>query len=214
MLPRLPLAGLLVLTACPTEPDPADCTLLSPWAVTVKIVTADGGPLEEATAIYRLDGGEWFDCEQQLGDVVSCGYMDEGRYEVVVDALGYGEDTLSIDVSADTCGMQPQERYALLPIPTCTDVEVASTSVLLTSAQGEPLDDATVTYQASDGPWTACEGAGASWQCGWEERGALAILAEAPGHRAAIVDVDVGRDDCHVITEVVDVRLEGLDDEG
>ena len=49
---------------------------------------------------------------------------------------------------------------------------------------------------------------GLRWICGWEEPGSLEIMAGRIGSEGSTIQVDVGSDECHVITEEVDLSLQ------
>lgn len=96
----------------------------------------------------------------------------------------------------------------------CTDLAAASVQVHLEDEQGAPITGAAVTWNQADaiGPAEDClEMQAGDYTCGYEVEGALVVSISAPGFADETVTVEVSADECHVITEQVDVILEALD---
>jgi hypothetical protein len=90
----------------------------------------------------------------------------------------------------------------------CTDQAEASVVLTLLDEAGLPVEGAAVTYQEAGGDPEPCgEDSGGVWVCGMEVSGLLTLAVEAPGYQPQTVDVDVGADECHVITEALTVVL-------
>jgi hypothetical protein len=72
-----------------------------------------------------------------------------------------------------------------------------------------PLSGVAVDYAVDAEPTVACVSyAPGTWQCGEERAGAFTLHVSADGHVPATRTVTVGADECHVLTETVDVVLE------
>lgn len=97
----------------------------------------------------------------------------------------------------------------------CTTEEVPSVRVTVHDPDGQPISAAQPAYVPHDEDWTApepCEASGeAEWLCGWEREGILDIWIEAEGYTPAYEEVDVPADECHVITQDLDVVLAPAD---
>lgn len=82
-----------------------------------------------------------------------------------------------------------------------------SVQVVVTDATGSPLSDAAVTW-SNGGAEADCDLVGNQFLCGFDDTGTLSITGSASGHVTQTVDVEVGSDGCHAITELITLRLD------
>ncbi len=95
-----------------------------------------------------------------------------------------------------------------LPQP-CAVYIAPSAIVNVSGAGGAPVIAATVTFVSDGGESGACEeNSGGEYFCGEEVEGLLTITIEKPSFTTQVVEVEVGADTCHVLTETVDIVLE------
>lgn len=94
----------------------------------------------------------------------------------------------------------------------CTTEARASVQLTVVDASGAAIDGASATYTIESESWPQpqdCEDIGdGTLICGWEVEDLFHIEVEAPGYAAASVEIEVGGDECHVITELVEVELD------
>ncbi|MCK6503934.1 hypothetical protein L6R53_11130 [Myxococcota bacterium] len=94
----------------------------------------------------------------------------------------------------------------------CTTEARASVQLTVVDAAGATIPDASATYTIESESWPApqdCEDlGGGTLVCGWEVEDTFHIEVEAPGYAARTLEVEVGGDECHVITEQVEVVLD------
>ena len=92
----------------------------------------------------------------------------------------------------------------------CDNVAVSSALVQVLDEFGDPVVGADVRYQPADGMDQSCEELGAEpgqYVCGYEVPGSMTITVDALGFEVAQIEVDVQSDECHVITEEVELML-------
>ena len=89
----------------------------------------------------------------------------------------------------------------------CTAEARASVQVEVLDESGAVVPEASLTYDAGDGPVACEEMPDGVHVCGWEVAGTLHIVAEAEGFVAAETDVEVTSDVCHVTTEQIQMVL-------
>jgi hypothetical protein len=100
----------------------------------------------------------------------------------------------------------------------CDERAVSSVTVALSSALGEPVPEASVSFRAlvnealsadiGPGPFQACEQVGDTFVCGFELAGRIQVLVEAGGYEPEERIVDVAQGACHVTPEHLDIELE------
>lgn len=98
----------------------------------------------------------------------------------------------------------------------CDDMAVSSVQVVLAGPDGEALFDASVQYSVNGGELLDCEQldwddalvAPSAFICGWEQAGDITIFAEADGYEPTETTVFVEADECHVITENLEIELD------
>jgi len=208
------LLALPALTACPAIG--TSCTEEYRSSVTVYLYDESNTAIEQADLSYRIDGGAWTECESFSGAFV-CGWETPGAFEIEVSAMGYAEQTLTVDVidTDDGCHVVSESLTAVLEALECTEIVVAAVEVSVFDAAGEPASDALVTWfnttLGSDSE--TCEAAAGSnvYSCGFEEWGEISIQADGGG-QAGSTSVFVDHDGCHPITESIDLQMDWLPD--
>ena len=76
-----------------------------------------------------------------------------------------------------------------------------------------PVEGLPVEYSAGDA-FVACEDfGGGTYACGWEQAGLIEIRIDDPAYELFEEAIEVGEDECHVITEILDVVLIELEDD-
>lgn len=95
---------------------------------------------------------------------------------------------------------------------TCTTEARASVQLTVVDAAGNTIAGASAEYTIESEQWPApqpCEDLGGdTLVCGWEVEDTFHIEVSAPGYATETVEVDVFADECHVITELVEVTLQ------
>ena len=94
----------------------------------------------------------------------------------------------------------------------CTDLAAASVQLSVVDPSGDPLEGAQAEYTILEEDWAApepCEEMEpGELICGWELEATFEIQVEAQGHSSEFLEVAVGADVCHVITEQREVELQ------
>ena len=90
----------------------------------------------------------------------------------------------------------------------CTADERISVTVTLTGETGERVVEADVWFTTPSGVEQACE----SWDnghyaCGFEVAGPMTVHADAWGYEPVQVDLDIAADECHVLTEQIELVM-------
>ncbi len=94
------------------------------------------------------------------------------------------------------------------PETACTDDARSSITLSVVDEMGVSINDATATYSVDGSAAQDCEGwSDGSFACGWEQAGTFEITVDAAGYDAQTITQDVAEDECHVITELIEVTL-------
>ncbi len=199
----------LLMAGCPD--DDTNCTTIAAVSVSVTVIDADGLAVD-ALVSYEANGEAAVGCDHHA-DVYLCGYEVAGDIEIHVEAEGYQDHDEIVTVTEDVCHVNGRSIEVVLQPLDCTDEEVPSVLAFVVDADGQLIPDASVEYAPRDELWTApepCEplGGGSGFVCGYEMDGIIDLWAEAPGFLSAIGEVEVGADECHVITEEYTFDLE------
>jgi hypothetical protein len=99
-MPRAAVLVLLALEAC------SDCDKKVYASVGLDVRDEGGDPVLEATARYRVDGGDWAPCDDNSSAQDSwfvCGWDEVGAFDLEVSAPGFATWTLSVMVEPDGC---------------------------------------------------------------------------------------------------------------
>lgn len=89
----------------------------------------------------------------------------------------------------------------------CTAEAVLSLALRVEDSQG-PVEGLTVEYAMDGEDFRSCEDfGGGDYGCGWEQAGTMAVRIEADGYEPFSTEVEIGADECHVITEDLGVLL-------
>lgn len=202
------ILATLVLVACDGVDTLYDCPDLYAASTWVTLTDADGDPLEETNASWRVAGeGEFEPCDENHDGTWTCGWETGGELELLVDAWGYGEVITTVTVGNDSCNVITEHVTVVLDPLDCTLEVVPSVLVTLEKSDGSPITGgATVVYNAAerdhqeDAP---CEDITDAWLCGEELEGEIAVTASHPTYLKATGIVTVAQDECHVITETL-----------
>lgn len=98
----------------------------------------------------------------------------------------------------------PQERA-------CTADARSSISLTVTDESGGTVEGVTATYTVDGGEEEDCESwGGDSFACAFERAGTFELRVAALGYESHSETIEVASDECHVITEVVEVALTPL----
>lgn len=117
--------GLLVLammvTGCEEgfiigEPEPIDCDTMVVFSVIIDVEDSLGAPVEDASGMYRVNGGAEVECSRGVsGSQLVCGDDDDGEIEVTVSAPDMVSVTESFTVQmADECHVDPVSATIVL----------------------------------------------------------------------------------------------------
>jgi len=93
--------------------------------------------------------------------------------------------------------------------PVCTEIAVSSVQVTVKAPGGEVTTDAEVTYAVDGKDSKSCELIGSmEFVCGYEEAGDFVITATPDsGGPVGTAEVTVTSDECHVLTQKVEIQL-------
>lgn len=195
---------VILLASCA---DPASCPEDSTPSVSVTVRNQDG-PDDLAQLLFAVDGGTFRPCERvDVGQRI-CGRGETGEITVqLIPDFGLMEERV-VQVDAEDCVVDTvfdTIEYELTE--GCGQVGYAS--VLLTVSDGAaPILDAEARWRrAFSEEWRPCSRFIDVFSCGVEEAGEFVIEVSAPGFETEVVERTVLRDECHVITEDVEVVL-------
>ena len=91
------------------------CTLEARWSVVVEVTDQAGTPIQDATAVYSVDGEPAVACTT-LGNELLCGAEVDGGFEITVSARGYMPALVSAEVDDGRCHVEGQHvNLALEP---------------------------------------------------------------------------------------------------
>lgn len=199
----IPLA--LTLTACVDKN--TDCTRLYAASVVLTVEDADGNPVDDYTAEYSVDGGPAEPCDEG-----TCGYEAAGSFSIVVDAVGFAEQTIQVEVSEDEChALTESVTVALQPVD-CTEEALPSLIVTVLDGSDEPVYGAAIDYTAEDASGSCAPGEDALanvFTCGEEIIGDITIDVSAEGYddHTETLTVLGDEEECHPVTEEHTVNL-------
>ena len=89
----------------------------------------------------------------------------------------------------------------------CTAEAVLSLALRVEDANG-PVEGLTVEYAMEGEDFRSCEDfGGGDYGCGWEQAGTMAVRIEDPNYEPYETEVEIGEDECHVITEELGVLI-------
>ncbi len=214
------MLSLLLLAACNTDTEPAACTDLFAYSVTVDVSSESGGALTNVVGTYTVDGGAVADCQAIVDGQLWCGGEEKGHFEITIEADGHVAQTQEVDVEADECHVIGESLTFVLAPETAGCTEELRPSVLVNlSSQLDAADyaltngwvswkDANSQTDEAPGP---CDTADQLiWSCGSEFVGDINIWAGADDHETATrtVTTVLTADECHVDTQEVDIVLE------
>lgn len=100
----------------------------------------------------------------------------------------------------------------------CTTEARSSVSITLLDEAGQNHVEATggagisATYTVDGGESQTCEAVFDAVVCGWEQAGDFVIVVDAEGYVPEQREVTVEEDECHVISEVLQIQLVPLED--
>ncbi len=94
---------------------------------------------------------------------------------------------------------------------TCTAEERSSVTVDLVDPEGNPIEGASVEFLWEDIIEDCSDLGGGAYICGWEQGGEITVFADAEGYEPNEAILEVASDECHVITETLEITLETID---
>lgn len=208
------LVPVAALTACD---EPVMCTDIAMASVQVHVEDADGNPISGATLTWnQADAvGEPQPCESYGGGDYTCGYEAAGALVIEVSALGFAEETVTVEVSADECHVITEQIDVVLEPLDCTDVELPAVELTVMDGQGAEVTDADPQWSVDGGStWQSCEAAlGNVYDCAFEQSGEIVLAIDDGGpYEPWTETVTVANDGCHPITESVTATLQYLPD--
>ena len=90
----------------------------------------------------------------------------------------------------------------------CTTEIIFSVNVQILDETGQPVADATPTYSVDGGEEQACEDDGTGgYNCGEDQSGEITVHVSLDGYEDEEASVTVEADECHVITESLEIQL-------
>ena len=89
----------------------------------------------------------------------------------------------------------------------CTDDLRYAVDLTIVDEAGDLVPGTLVTYSVDGGETLSCDGMDGEHACGPELPGTYELTIEAPGFAIETVTQVVDADECHVITEVIEVTL-------
>lgn len=96
----------------------------------------------------------------------------------------------------------------------CTTEARSSVQLTVVDAAGAPIAGAAATYTIEGESWPSpqdCEAMGDGvLVCGWEVEDVFHIEVTAPGYLSESLTIEVYGDECHVITEQIEVTLQSI----
>jgi len=203
----LGLGGCLIVIREPV------CTDIAVASVTVRVRDDAGATVTDAVVTWGLSGAPTEACEGFGTGTWTCGYEVSGAITIRVEAEGFLPYQGVVQVSADECHVQTEQLTVSLERPDCTAQEVPSVLATVVSSTGEPLSGVAVAWRLEEElDEEPCQLVGAAWVCGTEVEGTIVVKAAADGHEGRTETVDVEADECHVLTEEVDLVLDPLPD--
>jgi hypothetical protein len=205
----------LALVACEDQDENGEIVCLAvvtPSAI-VSVIDTEGETIEDPTIQVRIEG-EIEDCEIMTTNEYMCGSDIPGEMTILVDAEGYDAQEIDIDVSESECGVISEELEVTLEPVTCTEQVVPSILItVVDDITAEPVADVEVFYAPEGEHWFApepCDLHGGTFYCGYEQAGNIDITVEAPNYLSYSDRVFVPADECHVITQDLEVPLESM----
>jgi len=90
----------------------------------------------------------------------------------------------------------------------CTEEARSSVTVNLTDTAGDPIEGAALEFLHDDVIETCIDLGQGAYVCGWEQAGEITVFATADGYEPGEANALVEKDECHVITETLDLTLE------
>lgn len=214
------LTGCIIVTG---EDKPAEgygvepgCDMMAVGSVNVTVTDAQGRPLRQASVEWRREDRDYRACEAMPEPGVwVCGWEEAGDLTVRVSAEGYQALEQVVHVPRGECHVEPQSLAVVLePETACTEELRTSVVVSLAGSEGEVLEGPEVWWElpGAGAPAQPCDRGEEAWSCGYEVSGTLRVTGTAAGHTSSTVDVEVGADECHVLTEYVSLVVEWLPD--
>lgn len=197
------------------EPINPSCTEQAVASVQLQLRDDAGEMITDASVSFSAAGIAEEDCER-IDDVFVCGWEVEGQLDIHVEADGFEPQDFSVDVDADECHVITESITRTLEPVTCTEEVVPSVLVDVVDVDtNEGLPNAEVSFRVDDGDVQSCTGGGPDgspsvFVCGEEQAGDFEIVVEHIDYTAQTISVSVDADECHVITEEIEARLESM----
>lgn len=212
------MIGCDLLGGNPGDSGGQACTEMAAASLTLEVLDPQGGAVLDASVHYSVDGSDPTVCDAWGNGTYVCGYEVAGELTVTVEAEGYLDAQTVATVVMDDVGCHVIGQTASLTLEAdsigCDESLVYSAAVTLQTIEAKPLDNPKVEWSLANADMAPqpCDGAGYSWSCGEEVAGDLEIWASADGYPVVReeVTVEMTADECHVVTEFVDITLEAV----
>lgn len=191
------------------------CTDMAVASTNVVIQDAAGNAITGATVTYSVDGIDQGECENMNGTYV-CGWEQAGEFVITAEAAGFVTNSIPVTVEQTEDGCHVVGEQVTLTLtpdsPDCTENIVYSLYVHVTTDAAIPIQNETVMWGLANADMAPqpCEPDGDHyWRCAQEMAGDLDIYVSAENFVDAYQIVTVGMDaqECHVVTENVEVSL-------
>lgn len=206
--PALALLPLLLAVGCGSQD--AVCDDVAAPSVYGTIVDQAGAAVAGAVVTYSVDGVDRGECSFTEGSAFVCGSEEAGEFEVTATLQGYYDVSAELTVYAGPCHVRSGQVVLHMVPRDCTDEEVPSVAVTLSTQSGVPLENPAVEYQlAGEDARTACSGSANDWTCGAETVGEFTVYANADGFAelTSTATVSLAEDECHVETVPVSIEF-------
>lgn len=194
------------------------CTEMAAASLTVEVLDPEGKPIQDAQVHFSVDGGDSQICDGWGNGTYVCGYEVAGELTVTVEAEGYLDAQTVANVVMDDVGCHVVGQAVSLTLEAdgtgCDEDLRYGVVVTLTASDASVLENPLVEWSRANADMAPqpCQGGGESWSCGEEAAGDLEVWASADGYPVVREDVTVEMtaDECHVVTEFIDIALEAV----
>lgn len=200
-LPVLVLLGAGCGSVSPEEPTPCSKELHA--SVMVRIEDPDGDPVPEASVVATVGGTETT-CELYAEGMAACFTTEAGRHDIRVQATGFVERRISVEVERGPCQPATEQLVVVLDRVDCPDELVYGVEVQAVDAAGDPVGDAKVEWLPLDGmDYTSpmpCDGAD-PFLCAPDTSGEVEIWATARSAGGFYTTLVVPEGDCGPVSQ-------------
>lgn len=184
-----------------------DCSSEAPALLVSPVSGAE--PVVADSVEWSACGEErWSACEDQGDGSWACARNRSGCFDLRGSAAGYDDAGVEgIEVGAGECA--PQTVEVDLEFTASCPEPGPAVRVEVVDGDGAPVTDASLSWMPCDAavePEACTPESGSTWACG-DEAGCITVLAEAEGWQDASASVEVGEDECGLLTEELSLVL-------